>query len=430
MWRRATLVVRCTPGWSTAGARAARRMPGALPGPLPLLGPAGFPLVPRRSPLSVRRVGPGCAGPPLFGLCGRPGQQPSGCSRYRAYSDPGSSPAPPRSTGGGRTAACPTAGSTPTSGPGRGCCLGHQSSPVQWPRFHAGQRAGTLLAGGVGSAGALAAGGPLIISRLESAFTFSCGGSLSPPLSPSALMTSCAASSVGDQGRVLRGAAGSGCVTSPCLRAGNGVRISRGWCTCCGCGGVWVGEPVCWLRELGPSVAPPALPGVCVLVGALGAPPIAHLARVVSRERALRRCEGRLKSGAVPPPAARPLGGLSGSAFRVLWARVRRRGGPTHCPPGLHALWGAAYRGGGGGPFRGGWSSTVVRGVWCQALSLPWPPVPWGGQPGFHDPCFPGALGVGVGTQQRPHSVRPCELLLRAVGVVEGCPRGGCLSPL
>ena len=37
---------------------------------------------------------------------------------------------------------------------------------------------------------------------------------------------------------------------------------------------------------------------------------------------AFHRCEGRLRSGAPPPPTARPLGGLLGSATGVLWARV------------------------------------------------------------------------------------------------------------
>ena len=36
---------------------------------------------------------------------------------------------------------------------------------------------------------------------------------------------------------------------------------------------------------------------------------------------ACHRCEGRLGSGAPPPPAARPLGGLRGLAGHVLWAR-------------------------------------------------------------------------------------------------------------
>ena len=71
-----------------------------------------------------------------------------------------------------------------------------------------------------------------------------------------------------------------------------------------------------------------------------------------------------------------------------------------------------------------------MRGVWCQALSLPRPPVLWGGQPGYRDPCVPGAVGAGVGTQHRPRSVRPCGPVLLAVGVAKGRPRGGCLPPL
>ena len=85
---------------------------------------------------------------------------------------------------------------------------------------------------------------------------------------------------------------------------------------------------------------------------------------------------------------------------------------------------GCVPRGWWGGSPRGGWPATVVRGVWCQALSLPRPPVLPSGQPGFRDPCVPGAVGAGVGTQHRPHSVRPCGPALLAVGVAEGRPRG------
>ena len=79
---------------------------------------------------------------------------------------------------------------------------------------------------------------------------------------------------------------------------------------------------------------------------------------------------------------------------------------------------------------RGGLPSTVVRGAWCQALSLPRLPVLRSAQPGFRDPCVPGAVDAGVWTQHRPHSVRPCGPALLAVGVAEGRPRGGCLPPL
>ena len=104
--------------------------------------------------------------------------------------------------------------------------------------------------------------------------------------------------------------------------------------------------------------------------------------------------------------------------------------GAQHCPPGLHALWGLRAAGVVGARPWGGWSATVVRGVWCQALSLPRPPVLWSGQPGFRDPSVPGAVGAGQGTRHRPHSVRPCRPALLAVGVVEGRPRGGCFGPL
>ena len=104
--------------------------------------------------------------------------------------------------------------------------------------------------------------------------------------------------------------------------------------------------------------------------------------------------------------------------------------GAQHCPLGLHALWGLRAAGVVGGRPRGGWPATVVRGVWCQALSLPRPPVLWSGQPGFRDPCVPGAVGAGMGTQHRPHSVRPCGPALLAVGVAEGRPRGGVPSTI
>ena len=104
--------------------------------------------------------------------------------------------------------------------------------------------------------------------------------------------------------------------------------------------------------------------------------------------------------------------------------------GAQHFPLGLHALWGLRAAGMVGRRPRGGLPATVVRGVWCQALFLPRSPVLWSVQPGFRDPCVPGAVGVGVGTQHRPHSVRPCGLALLAAGVAEGRPRGGCLPPL
>ena len=177
------------------------------------------------------------------------------------------------------------------------------------------------------------------------------------------------------------------------------------------------------VRAWGPSTCPTA----CALAGRRCS--LWGWRRGVPGGGAFRRCEGRLRSGAVPPPIARPLGGLLGSATHVLRARVCGCGA-QHRSLALHALWGLRAAGLVGGDPWGGRPATVVRGACCQALSLPQPPVLWSGQPGFRVPCVPGAVVAGVGTQHRPHSVRPCGLALLAVGVAEGHPRGGCLPPL
>ena len=64
---------------------------------------------------------------------------------------------------------------------------------------------------------------------------------------------------------------------------------------------------------------------------------------------AFYRCEGRLGSCAPPPRTAGPLGGLSGSAIHVLWARACRCGGPALSPRPARPV-GAARRG--AGPWR------------------------------------------------------------------------------
>ena len=177
------------------------------------------------------------------------------------------------------------------------------------------------------------------------------------------------------------------------------------------------------MRAWGPSTSPTA----CTLAGRRCS--LWGWRKGVPGGGAFHHCEGRLRSGAVPPLTARPLGGLLGSATHVLWAWVCGCGGPT-LSPWLHAPWGLRAAGVVGGRHRGGWPATVVRGVWCQALSLPRPPVLWSGRPGFRDPCVLGAVSAGVGTQQRPHSMRPCGPALLAAGVAEGRPRGGCSPPL
>ena len=99
--------------------------------------------------------------------------------------------------------------------------------------------------------------------------------------------------------------------------------------------------------------------------------------------------------------------------------------GAQHCPLGLHALWGLRAAGVVGGRPRGGWPATVVRGVWCQALSLPQSPALWGRQPGFRDPCTPGAVAAGVGTRYRPHTCALAGRRCAPWGWRKGFPGGG-----
>ena len=146
---------------------------------------------------------------------------------------------------------------------------------------------------------------------------------------------------------------------------------------------------------------------------------------------AFHRCEGRLVSGAVPSPAARPPD-RAARVPRPVCPGCGRCGRVDPAPAPLRAPLraGVVRCGGGGRASPGGVPSTVVRGAWCQALSLPRPLVLRSVQPGFCDPCVPGAVDAGVWTQHRPHSVRPCGPALLPVGVAEGCPRGGVPSTI
>ena len=130
--------------------------------------------------------------------------------------------------------------------------------------------------------------------------------------------------------------------------------------------------PPTWLRVLGVAVGRP-------------------------RGGAFYCCEGRLGSGAPPPPTARPLGGLLGSAIHVLWARACGCGGPSLSPRPARPV-GAARRGAGpwrscagggrGGACRAGGRSASFRpsafpGQATKRVSLAsccpwgaWPPIP------------------------------------------------------
>ena len=92
---------------------------------------------------------------------------------------------------------------------------------------------------------------------------------------------------------------------------------------------------------------------------------------------AFYRCEGRLGSCAPPPPTARPLGGLSGSAIHVLLARACRCGGPALSPRPARPV-GAARRG------AGPWRSCAGGRAGGGGGRAPYPPVvrPGGGPVG------------------------------------------------
>ena len=241
------------------------------------------------------------------------------------------------------------------------------------------------------------------------------------------------------------------------------------------------------VRAWGPSTGPTA----CALAGRCCS--LWGWRKGVPGGVAFHHCEGRLRSGAVSSPTARPLGGLLGSATHVLWARVCGCGGPTLCP-WLACPVGAACRGGGGGPSPGGlachhcegrlvsgavpppaacpleraagaprpvcpgcgWCgrgdpapapqhaplragvarcrngrraspegvpSAVLRGVCVQALPLPRLPALWACRWGPSPTCrWRGC--VGVGTQHFPLGLHALWGL-RAAGLMGGHPRGG-----
>ena len=177
------------------------------------------------------------------------------------------------------------------------------------------------------------------------------------------------------------------------------------------------------MRACGPSTGPTA----CAVAGRRCS--LWGWRQGVPGKGAFRRCEGRLVSGAVPPPTASPPE-RAARVPRPVCPGCGRCGrvDPAPAPQRAPLRAGVARCGDGGRASPGGVPSTVVRGAWCQALSLPRPPVLWSGQPRVRDPCVPGAVDAGVWTQHRPHSVRPCGPALLAVGVADGRPRGGVPS--
>ena len=140
---------------------------------------------------------------------------------------------------------------------------------------------------------------------------------------------------------------------------------------------------------------------------------------------------GRPGSGALPPPTARPLGGLPGPTTHWLWVRGGAGVGTRHqpnsarsCELALRAV-GAAR-----GPPGGGGGASCLGVGRPGSGALPRPTARHlGGLPGPTTHSLWVRGGAGVGTRHQPHSARSCELALRTVGAARGPPGGGGLLP-
>ena len=144
---------------------------------------------------------------------------------------------------------------------------------------------------------------------------------------------------------------------------------------------------------------------------------------------ACQRCEGRLVSGAVPPPAACPLGQAAGVPRPVCPGCGKCGcGDPAPAPRRAPLRAGVARRGDGGRASPGEVPSAVVRGVWGQALPLPRLPALWAGCRGPL-PTGCGCGGVRAWGPVTNPTARTLESWLCALwGRHEGA-RGGCLLP-
>ena len=132
--------------------------------------------------------------------------------------------------------------------------------------------------------------------------------------------------------------------------------------------------------------------------------------------------EGRLKSGAPPPPTARPLGGLSGSITHVLWAEMSGCGGPALFP-WLACPVGGVCRGGGGGPSPGGMACHRCEGGLVSG-AVPFPAAcPPGRAAWVPRPVCPGCGRCGRG------DAAPAPQHASLWAGVARCGGGGRASP-
>ena len=172
------------------------------------------------------------------------------------------------------------------------------------------------------------------------------------------------------------------------------------------------------MRASGPSTGPTA----CALAGRRCS--LWGWRKGVPGAGAFYRCEGRLRSGAPPPPTARLPGGLSGSITHVLSAGVCGCGGSAlspwlACPCGgcMPRGWWGAVPGGCGLPLLG-----VASGVRCcpssAARSL-------GRAVGVPRPVCPGCGGCGRGDPAPVPQRAPLRASLACCGDGGRASRGG-----
>ena len=140
-------------------------------------------------------------------------------------------------------------------------------------------------------------------------------------------------------------------------------------------------------------------------------------------------CEGRLVSGAVPSPAACPLGRAAGVLRPVCpGCRWCGHGDPAPAPQRAPLRAGVARCRGGRRASPGGPPSAVVGGVWGQALPLPRLPALRAGCRGPLPMCC-GRGCAGVGALRWPRG--SCALRrVASHGVGSGRPRSGAPSRL
>ena len=149
----------------------------------------------------------------------------------------------------------------------------------------------------------------------------------------------------------------------------------------------------------------------------------------VPRGGAFRHCEGPLRSDAPPSPAARPLGGLSGSATHVLWAQVCVCWDPA-LAPWLACPVGAACRGGGGKPSPGGLVCHPCEGRLMSGAVPPPAARPLGRAARVPRPVCPGCGWCGRGDPAPAPQQAPFRAGVARCGGGRRASRGGCLSPL